>query len=224
MVAFHHGGVVDRRDGIRGAADPTSAQELKGHDIGSPINPRYANSVVSRCGDRAGNMGSMAVLIKRVVVIIGEIPAVEVVYITILVIVNLVGYARSWASWTFGRIGPHIGAKVFMFIVDTCVNHPNNYVCRTGRQIPGFRCIDIGIVDIVESPQWRELWVVGGLVKPDDEIWFGVSKACGALEASHDLLKKSIRDLIQIWDEVVRFKKQLSLWLVGANCRAFVDC
>ena len=105
MIQFHHNGIVRRRQCIRGRAIATCVQELQGHYTGVPVNTNNSFIIVSHSGYSAGAMCSVTMVVHRVFVAIAEIPAVDVIFKAISVIILFViGYLRF--------IDPHIAREV----------------------------------------------------------------------------------------------------------------
>ncbi len=80
-----------------------------------PSHPDHAFSIVSNSTDRTCAVGAVGVVVIRVVVVVYEIPSVDVVYKTIPVVVFSV-------SCDFARIGPHVRFQIFMVAVYAGVN------------------------------------------------------------------------------------------------------
>ncbi len=80
-----------------------------------PSHPDHAFSIVSNSTDRTCAVGSVGVVVMRVVVVVHEIPSVDVVYETVPVVVFSV-------SCDFSRVGPHVRFQVFMVAVNAGVN------------------------------------------------------------------------------------------------------
>src|SRR5210317_1526164 len=90
----HPGAVVD---GITdGAVDGQAARpavpvgRFEGHDLGPRIDAGNPFAVVGFGGDDAGDKGAVAVVVHDVVVFTDEIPAVNIVHITVAVVIFLV--------------------------------------------------------------------------------------------------------------------------------------
>ncbi len=82
-------------------------------------------------------MGAVAVIIHGIIIIIDKIPAVYIIDITVAVVIDIV-------AGNFSGIGPDIVNKVFMIIIDTCIDYSHQYV-GAGFSIPCFGCVNVGI-------------------------------------------------------------------------------
>jgi hypothetical protein len=78
-AGFHVDGVVDGGDGGRGAARAVGAEELEPHQPAAPAHAGHADAVVPFRRDRAGDVSPVTVVVQRCVVVVEEVPAVDVV-------------------------------------------------------------------------------------------------------------------------------------------------
>src|SRR5690606_20142694 len=77
---FHHPYIVVGVDQHRGSGVPaTRAIDLDRHYRDCPIYTDHANAVVTGRSDRSRYMGPVTVLVGRVVVVVTEIPTVDIV-------------------------------------------------------------------------------------------------------------------------------------------------
>ena len=125
---------------------------------------------------------AMSVIIGGGIVVIGEIPSVYVIDISVVVVVNpVVG--------NFIRVGPDVVYEVFVGIEYPCVNYPDNHVARAGMTFPYFGGVNVGIsrtiilANVVQSPEIAKAWIVRqGLTGPDIEVGFQIAEAPESLQ------------------------------------------
>ena len=87
--------------------------------------------IISGCGDRTGHMCSVTVTVHWVIVVVGKIPAVNIVYESISVVIFAV---TSNFSWVF----PDVALEVRVIVVDSGVNDCND---NAGRALGDFPCL-----------------------------------------------------------------------------------
>src|SRR5262249_53555584 len=83
-------GVVEGR---HGAADGTMAgvvEEFQRGHLHEPVDARDADTVVAGGPDGAGDVRAVAVVVHRVVVVIDEVPADQVVHVAVAVVIDAV--------------------------------------------------------------------------------------------------------------------------------------
>ena len=115
-------------------------------------------------------MSAVAVAVHGVVVVVGEVPAVDIVTIAIPVIIGAVG--------RLGGVAPDVGGKVGMPVVNAGIHHGDDHLGVAGGEAPGLRGRDVraGQAGVVEAPKPGEIGVVGrGVLGSDDIIRFGIS-------------------------------------------------
>src|SRR5215813_12864223 len=76
----------------------------------------YANAIVSFSGNGAGNMRTMAIVVKRIVRIVDKVPAVKIVDEAVSIIVKKV-------TGNFVGVGPDIVRQVRMVIIHARIDH-----------------------------------------------------------------------------------------------------
>ena len=130
MTGLEVAEVIDRLDGV-GAGAALAAEKLAADQLdATPAHTGHALAVAADARDRARNMG--AVVIRRasgidVVAVAREVPAADIVDITVAVIVHAVGGVV--------RIDPDVGGQILVVEVDALVDHADNDVAATG--VPG---------------------------------------------------------------------------------------
>ena len=92
------------------------AEHLDRHDPRAPGEARDADAVVAARGDDARDVRAVAVVVRRVAVVVDEVCAVDVVDEAVAVVVDAV--ARHLA-----RVGPQVGHQVAMRQVHAGVDH-----------------------------------------------------------------------------------------------------
>src|SRR5262249_46693761 len=100
-------GVEDRLHGVCGAAVAAAVEDLQVHHAGAPRDTGDAHGVVALGGDDAGHVGAVAVVVERVGEVIGEVVAVHVVDVAVVVVVDEV-------AGDLARVGPEVGHQVRM--------------------------------------------------------------------------------------------------------------
>ena len=165
------------RSGGRPRAE--TVEELQGHDLGVPRDPRGANRVVADRRNRAGHMRAVAFVVKRIGVVVGGVDAVHVVDISVRVVVDPV-------AGDFARIPPHVGLQIGMRVIHPRVNHGDDDVGRTREGFPGLRRINVGIArtpglsGVVQAPHLAEVRIVGvPLLGAQDIVRLSVLHAVG---------------------------------------------
>ena len=125
-------------------------------------------------------MGAVAVFVEVVdrVVVVAEVPAVDVVHIAVAVIVDAVGLL---AASGLAGVGPRLGGEVRVVEVDAVVDHGDHDVRVAGRQVQGLESVDVGIgqalgpvlaqeqllARVVETPELVEVGLVGRIEVAD---------------------------------------------------------
>ena len=160
VIPPHHRGVVERGDGPAGVADAVVVLEPQRHDGDLPVDPRDAQPVVADGADDARHVSAVAVAVLDVVVVLDEVPAVDVVYEAVVVVVDAV-------AGNFAGVGPDVGCQIRVRKVDSGVDHADHDAPRSGGDIPGLRRMDVGAdhavaVDggVVEAPLRREARII----------------------------------------------------------------
>src|SRR5262249_1826177 len=123
-------GVEDRLHGVCGPAVAAAVEDLQVHHAGAPRDTRDAHGVVALGGDDAGHVGAVAVVVERVGEVIGEVVAVHVVDVAVVVVVDEV-------AGDLARVGPEVGHQVRMADIHARVEHGDKHRRITGRDVPG---------------------------------------------------------------------------------------
>ena len=169
VVPTHHRDIVDGLDDRTRVADAATVLNLERHQRHLPADPSDTDAIVAHGPDDARDMGAVAVAIGHLVIVVDEVPAVGVVLIAVLVIVN--GIARGVT-----RIRPDVGGQIGMGDVDAGVDHRHDDVPRTGRHAPSLRGIDVvadgsGILaGVLQVPLRRHERIIGPRGGADGEI------------------------------------------------------
>ena len=166
-------GVGDGPDGHRVvAAGVVIAEELEGHDRDARRHADDALPVEGR-GDRPGHVRAMPVVVDVVdgVVVVAEVPAVDVVDVAVAVVVDPVGLL---AAARLARVRPRPRGQVRMAEVDPVVDDRHDRARRAGRDAQRLATVDVDVgraagerralqdvlAGVVEAPQLAP----GGLV------------------------------------------------------------
>ena len=128
---------------------PTCIQPFKGHEVDQPVNAAYAFIIAPLRPDNAGNVGAVTflVIILGLVILIDKIPAVDIVNIAVVIIVDPVGFlvAPFSIQTDFAEILPQIIDQIGMVQVDPGINGGNHKAWIAGADLPGVSCVDIRI-------------------------------------------------------------------------------
>ena len=106
---------------------------LQAHHLAVESDACHAVVVILR-GDYSGNMGSVAVVIHRVVVVSDEVPAVVVIYVAVTVVINSV-------AGDFACVYPYIVSYIYMIIVHARVYDCDYDIARAADSIAVFLLI-----------------------------------------------------------------------------------
>ena len=171
----HLHGVVDGLDGVGQVAEAVVVEELAGHHLHVPAHPRDARAVVAHRADGARHVGAVARAVHRVVVLVHEVPAVDVVDEAVAVVVDAV-------AGDLAGVPPHVGVEVGVAVVDARIDDGHDE-CRARDRMPGLGRIDVGILDaarlprVVLAPELAEVGVIGDalvLHRPHPVVRLGV--------------------------------------------------
>ena len=88
VIPTHHRDIVDGLDDRARVADAATVLNLERHQRHLPADPGDTDAVVAHGPDDARDMGAVAVAIGHLVIVVNEVPAVDVVLIAVIVIVN----------------------------------------------------------------------------------------------------------------------------------------
>ena len=186
-------GVIKPRHNVR-KRSAAGAQRLNGHDPGFPGNPDHTHIIVANRANGTGYMGSMAIVVHGVPVLIGGVIAIIIVHISVFVIINTV-------SGHFPRIGPHIGFKVRMVVIHPGVHHGDNRLPCSFAKVPSQLGANVGtggspgLPAVVHPPKLRVTGIVGDGLGGNPEIlvdalnsWIGeqVVKCCFVIHRGGD--------------------------------------
>ena len=105
---------------IRDVAGSVRPEEFEGHHLDVPVHADDSNPVIPDRSDRPGYVRTVSVVVDRIIVVVGEIPAAGVVDISVTVVVEPVD--------RLVRIDPNIRRKVGMVVIDPGVNYPDHNV------------------------------------------------------------------------------------------------
>ena len=145
-----------------------------------PVHPADSGSIVSHRTDDAGDMTAVAidVVIQRRGIVVGEIPAANVIHAAIAVVVD------AYVAGNLARIRPDVGGQIGVVVVDAGIHHRHHHGTVAGMPIPGRSSVDVGaartgdavdgLPGVAHAPLQIEIGVArhGRLV--NDVIRFGV--------------------------------------------------
>jgi hypothetical protein len=112
----HAGCVENRPNRVVGRPLAVRGDELERHDLDVPVHARDADSVVSPGADRPRDVRPVTVVVGRVVVVVDEIPTMDVVDVAVAVVVDPV---RGAARAGFAGVRPDVRGEVGMVPVHT---------------------------------------------------------------------------------------------------------
>ena len=103
-----------------------------------PVHTNDAHTIVTNTTYSSSAMCTMTMTICRVIIIIGKIPPLKIIYITIPIIVNTICRSINpiCIKSYFSRIAPKITHKIFMCQINTSINNRHNNTCRSSSNIP----------------------------------------------------------------------------------------
>ncbi len=150
----------------------------------------HAEAVVGARRERAGHVRAVLANGGGVVVVVGEVPAPEVVDLAVAVVVDVV---RLPAGAALARVDEHVGREVGVVRDDAAVHHGHAHRGAQARaQVPGLWGIDVRVrqardaphllARVVEPPEVGEARVVGDGVLVDDRVRLGVEHVRVALQ------------------------------------------
>ena len=119
------GRILYRQDRISRAAATAGVQELQRNELDRPVDTHHAKRVIADRADRPRAMRSVKMVVVRIVVVIDEVPPIDVVHVPVAIIVDAV--ARDLA-----RVRPQVRHQVFVSAVDTRINHRHHNVAVAG--------------------------------------------------------------------------------------------
>ena len=198
-VDAHHRRVLDARHGVVRRARAAGREELQAHDLDVPVHARHADAVVADAADGAGAVRAVVVVVHGVVVVVREVPAVDVVDEAVGVIVDAV-------AGDLARVRPGVGRQVGVRVVDAGVDDRDDHAGGTGEDVPRLDGVDVGVhraggaapvslAGVVHAPELAEHRVVRGLVGVEDIVRLRVLDVGVGLEGRHRLHDGLVADL-----------------------------
>src|SRR5204863_3425910 len=138
---------------------PVDRQEAQRHDLRVRRQPGDADAVVGSCGDDAGDVRAVVVVIQRLGVEVNEVVAVDVVHVPVVVVVDLV-------AGDFEGVSPDVVNEVGVVVVHTRVDERNDGFIGLGAggDAPRLDRVDVGAEGdgVVQTPLGGVAGVVGG--------------------------------------------------------------
>ena len=125
--------------------------------------------------DRAGDVRPVPELVVRQVVAVDEVPAMHVVDVAVVVVVDAV--ARDLA-----RVGPDVAGEVGVGQLHPGVDDGDHHARVPGGRVPGGLGVDVDVALLVEPPQLREPRVVRCEIGRDHAVGLGIDDARHLLE------------------------------------------
>ena len=111
LNCFCNVGVIEVTGGVTG---------LKHHDLAVIGNTDAADFIIFS-GDDTGNMGTVTVIVHRILVITNTVPTVYIINIAVAVIVTTV-------VGNFCGIDPNVVTEIKVVIVHTCIDDSHNHI------------------------------------------------------------------------------------------------
>ncbi len=161
--------VVDTADGIGDRAEARRTQELQREELDIPGHAGHAQRVVADRADRARDVGPVAVVVHRVVVVVAEVPAADVVDEAVAVVVDAV-------AGDLAGVDPDVVGQVRVGVVDPGVDYRHDDVSASREEIPRVDSGDVcarysaGEPRVVQAPLKMESRVVGQRLGLDEEV------------------------------------------------------
>ena len=115
---IHGGAISDRIDGVRNTSPSPIAEELQGHEFRVPGYAGHLEAVVGCGRNGARNVGAVPVAVHWVVVVVAEIPSINVIHVTVAIVVLAIGDFTVFKYFL----------EVLVVVVDTRVDHGNDHV------------------------------------------------------------------------------------------------
>ena len=130
----------------------------------------------------------MPVVVKRVVVVVVEVPAVDVVHVAVTVVVD--------ASCTVAlqHVDPHVVDQIIVHVIHAAVDHAHHDATVAGRDVPGLRGVDVGVYRasrlavVVQTPQLTKIRIVRSRIGILDVIRLGIGDARATRQTGNHLL------------------------------------
>ena len=133
------GGVEDGADRVAAVPEPVRAEELERHDRTFQLTPATPGPLLPDGADRPRDVRAVAVVVDRVVVVVHEVPAADVVDVAVAVVVEAVvarttrpGWSRCWRRDRGG-------------VVDARVDDGDDHRRRRSVVVPGLGRVDVGV-------------------------------------------------------------------------------
>ena len=132
------GSVLQGQDGAGCVTDSLVVEDLQRHEPGPPLDAGQSNAVVAPRPDDACDVGAVAVQIRWIAVVVGEVPAVQVVDIAVAIIVQAVERLPG--------VLPHVALEVRVRAVDPGVQDCHAEILVAAEDGPGSGRLDPGHV------------------------------------------------------------------------------
>ena len=145
---------MHRANGVRSRTAPLVIEKLERHQLGAPSHSSNAEGVVANRSDSPRAVGAMVMVIRGVIVVSDEVPAIDIIDKSIPVIVETVVLASRSG---FARVQPDVGRKIRMLKVNAGVNDAHHNAGRVGRCIPSRGC-----THIEHPPELIEVRIIRG--------------------------------------------------------------
>mmetsp|Transcript_77635 Transcript_77635/g.169999 ORF Transcript_77635/g.169999 Transcript_77635/m.169999 type:complete len:365 (+) Transcript_77635:2482-3576(+) len=142
-------GVVDRKDGVGGAAGASGIQELECHQSNTPPgHASNADAVATDAGNGSRAVSSVHLVVHGIAVLVHEVGAVDVINPAVVVVVDAV-------SGNFAGVDPHLLAEILVGVVDASVDDGDGDSCAdlTVPDPPRLRSIDVVARPVVHAPK-----------------------------------------------------------------------
>ncbi len=169
---------MKRVEGVRRGAASVGVEKSERHDAALPRDSGNAQAVVADGGNGSGDVGAVRVGVGGVVVFAEEVPAVDVIDVSVAIVIDAVEF--------FQGVDPDVRGEIGMGDIHAGIDDADDDGGGARGDIPGFGGVDIGIGDaaglacVVEAPEGREACVIGkGLCGVKDVIGFGEEDGIG---------------------------------------------
>ena len=101
-----------------------------------PGDSGHLFSIVGGSRDGSGDMSTVEVTVHGIIILVAEVPAVNVIDVSVSIIIPSV-------AGNLTRVSPEVTLKVRMGIIDPCIDHSHDYRWSVFANFPGFRSLNL---------------------------------------------------------------------------------
>ena len=180
-ICAHANSIVQGTYSSCGGTTTIGGQKLKSHDPCVPVYTCGTYSVVSYSTNGASHMGSMALVIKGICIVVGKVVAINIICVAIAIVVDTI-------ACDFASIAPHVCCKVLVVVVNACIDNSDDGSAGSGIDVPSFGSIDISIVGatslggVVKAVHGGKTGIVWNAFEHKTIVGFSGCNSCVCLE------------------------------------------